>query len=585
MSGKMLVNDPKNSVPEAIEGLLLCNSDLAQIAGLNIVCRKDIAVYKQVHVTLISGGGSGHEPAHAGFVGDGMLTAAVCGNVFASPSVSMILAAIRTCAGPPGCLLIVKNYTGDRLNFGMAMEKAKAEGFAVSMVIVADDCALPEGKGITGGRGVAGTIFVHKVAGASAASGLTLEEVTKAAREASAAIGSMGVALTTCTIPGAPASTRLDENNKYEVGLGIHGEPGREVRYFPTEGKNNADTVADILVEAVCERMSIGQYGVVGAISTFFVPPAPVAVMLNNLGTLPSIEMSIVARKVVRALAARNLHSARVYVGAFMTSLDMCGVSLTLFRASPAQLDLLDAPTKAPAWVPATKLAAAPAVCELPYEAETFNKRISGGPAAPGAARIVEAIARRIVSAEPELTRCDAICGDGDCGIVMRAGAEALLGLVASKTLVQAENDAARFCDEIASTISASMGGTSGALLELCFRAMANVFAAGGDGATWPAALQAGLHAIEFYGGASVGMRTMLDALVPAVKALCSGGDAAAAAEEAKQGAESTKNMGGLAGRSNYIKSQDMAGVPDPGALAVSMAFAAAAEILAGPSK
>ncbi|KAI7724927.1 hypothetical protein M8C21_024056, partial [Ambrosia artemisiifolia] len=176
-------------------------------------------------VAVISGGGSGHEPAHAGFVGDGMLTAAICGDVFASPPVASILAGIRAVTGPMGCLLIVKNYTGDRLNFGLAAEEAKAQGYKVEMVIVGDDCALPPPLGIAGRRGLAGTILVHKIAGAAAASGLSLSDVAAEARHASEIVGTMGVALSVCTLPGQPKSDRLAAG-KMELGLGIHGEPG-----------------------------------------------------------------------------------------------------------------------------------------------------------------------------------------------------------------------------------------------------------------------------------------------------------------------------------------------------------------------
>ena len=214
---KKLINSPSGVVPDAVEGLLLTDSRIRRVANLNIVVRSDIESAKQKYVSIISGGGAGHEPAHAGFVGEGMLSGAVFGNVFASPSVNAILAAIRVCSGPKGVLLVVKNYTGDKLNFGMAMEKARQEKINVRMAIVDDDCALPVGKGITGGRGVAGTVFVHKVAGAAAAAGLSLEEVHAEATKSVKLIGSLGIALTTCTIPGAPSSQRLSGPRIYEV--------------------------------------------------------------------------------------------------------------------------------------------------------------------------------------------------------------------------------------------------------------------------------------------------------------------------------------------------------------------------------
>ena len=171
---KKLINDAASCVNDAVEGLLLTDARLMRVGNLNILVRQDILQIRDTYVSIISGGGSGHEPAHAGFVGEGMLSAAVCGNVFASPSVSAIVAAIRVCGGKKGVLLVVKNYTGDRLNFGMAMEKAKQEGIACQMVIVDDDCALQKGKGITGGRGVAGTVFIHKVVILSWSSSLML---------------------------------------------------------------------------------------------------------------------------------------------------------------------------------------------------------------------------------------------------------------------------------------------------------------------------------------------------------------------------------------------------------------------------
>jgi dihydroxyacetone kinase len=592
MAGKKLINSVPSVVSDACQGLLLSTSDLAQVGELNIVVRADIERYKQDHVSLISGGGSGHEPAHAGYCGVGMLSAAVLGNVYASPSVSQILAAIRTCTGPKGTLLIIKNYTGDRLNFGMALEKAKAEGFKVAMVVVADDCALPEGKGITGGRGVAGTVFVHKIAGAAAAAGLSLEEVTAKAQAASVSLGSLGIALTTCTIPGAPPSTRLDEKNKYEVGLGIHGEPGRETRFFSEGATNNADSVADTLVEAILDRMRIGSnWAVASVMSGFFgYSGQPVAIMLNNLGALPAIELYVVARRVIKALKGRGLAVVRVYIGAFMTALDMSGLSLTVFKVNADQMIALDAATSAPGWVPATALDGTGSSKTITYSEDSFATSIRGGPPCPGASRIAAAVARAIIDNEPELTRCDSVCGDGDCGIVMKAGATAILAL-SSGALVAAEADAAGFCDLLATTISSSMGGTSGALLELFFRAAANSFANASGPRNWSDALSAGVEAMSFYGGASVGMRTMLDALVPAVAAFSAATaqratavDAAsvarAAAEAAQAGADATKTMGSLAGRSNYVNEGAMRGTPDPGALAVAVAFAAAEKSL-----
>lgn len=264
-----------------------------------------------------------------------MLSAAVLGNVFASPSVSSILAAIRVVAGPMGVLLIIKNYTGDRLNFGMAAEMAKQEGIQVEMVIVADDCALPLGKGITGGRGLAGTVFVHKIAGARAAEGATLAEVLSSAQSVGSNLGTLGIALTTCTVPGTPVSDRLSQIGLIEVGMGIHGEPGREQVILPASGA--ADFVAELMVSGVLDQpdAAAAQESTTAATtSTYkrlpFVSGQRVVVLVNNLGALPVIEMQIVTRGVMQGLRSRGLLPVRAYCGPFMTSLEMCGISLSL---------------------------------------------------------------------------------------------------------------------------------------------------------------------------------------------------------------------------------------------------------------
>ena len=220
---RQILNNPTECVEEMMESVTMCNSAVRRLEGFNVIVKAEIDRSK---VSIISGGGSGHEPSHAGWVADGMLSAAVCGAVFASPSTKSVLAAIMHVTGSGGCLVIVKNYTGDRLNFGMACEQAKAAGLAVEMVVVGDDCALAgRGAGIAGRRGIAGTCFVHKIAGAAAAAGKTLSEVAAVAQAAADSVGSMGVALRSCTLPGQARDERITAG-EMEVGLGIHGEPG-----------------------------------------------------------------------------------------------------------------------------------------------------------------------------------------------------------------------------------------------------------------------------------------------------------------------------------------------------------------------
>lgn len=600
---KTLINNPDTIVNDAIEGLCLLDSRIKRLGNLNVIVRADILDYKQNHVTLISGGGSGHEPSHAGFVGQGMLSAAVCGNVFASPSVSAILATIRACAGPKGVLLIVKNYTGDRLNFGMALEQARQEGIKVMMAIIADDVALEEGKGITGGRGVAGTLFVHKIAGALAANKetATLEQVHAAAINAAKNMGTMGIALSTCTLPGAVPSQRLAEPTLIEVGMGIHGEAGREQQTIQTSGA--ANQVADIMVESIvggddrAPRLAVAS-------------GEKVAVLLNNLGTMPAIEMLIMARGVMLALKQRNIRVIRCFSGPYMTSLDMNGVSLTVLKLDDHMLELLDTQTLAPAWIPSSDLSTHTSISNarldmtenddngvldpqqiLPtlksssssQSSSESSTRVKGGIPCPQGPHIVKAIAEKIISIEAQLTEFDVICGDGDCGIVMKAGAMRLLKDLESSDEAILGSDSSILFDFIANSISQSMGGSSGALLEIFFRRCATYMAANPTSdksaeLLWQEALSDGLDAIKLYGGARKGMRTMIDALEPGIIALKTG-SLKDAVQAAKEGAEATKTMIPLAGRSNYVSKEHMQGIPDPGAFAVAAAFEAAAGI------
>jgi len=607
-STKKLFDNLDDIVEDAVEGLLLTDPFLARVDNIpSVVVRRDVEIIKKRYVTLISGGGSGHEPAHAGFIGHGMLTAAVLGNVFASPSVAQVLAAIRVCAGPCGCLLIVKNYTGDRLNFGMAMEKARSEGLRVEMVVVGDDSALPEGKGITGGRGIAGTCFVHKIAGASAAAGADLKTVLTEAQAAADSVKSLGVALTTCTVPGTPSSDRLADPNVYEVGLGIHGEPGREQRSLEA---NMATSVAKTLVSEILLRLSK--------------ETVQCAILVNNLGSLPMLELLVVTKCVIRELEASGMQPQRAYVGTYMTSLEMAGVSLSILPMASSSVSVrLDAQTTAPAWhcvEPLCLKDGKVVAASVPYTDNDARTIPSGGPPVlPIVRSALVAVCEHLISMEPELTRYDAICGDGDCGIVMKKGAQRVLADVVSYS-----DDSATFCDSLATSIGSAMGGTSGALLELFFRAAANNLSETSAEKVGfhcvVEALLAGSSSMQFYGGAKVGMRTMLDALVPAVEQLKSSiapeneaallsqmeqqlkvrsgygdapnitdGDARAmstavcialASVKAREGCEATKAMKALAGRSNYVNEELMSGYPDPGALAVAAMFEVAGRVL-----
>jgi dihydroxyacetone kinase len=540
---KHFFNSKENIVTEALDGLLATTPEgrLARLDSypeIKVILRAD---WDRSKVALVSGGGAGHEPSHAGFVGEGMLTAAVSGEIFASPSVDAVLTAIRAVTGPKGCLLIVKNYTGDRLNFGLAAEKARAEGFAVEMVIVADDIALPD---IVQPRGVAGTLFVHKIAGYHAERGEDLAAVAQAAQAAAADIVSLGVSLSSCSIPGRNHEEHLGPEEG-ELGLGIHGEPGVE---------RIALQQAASLVATMAERLSAR-----------LSPDGDHALLINNLGAVPPLEMSLVAHVVLASsLASRT--ALIIGPAPLMTALNMNGFSLSLVRLDAARREALQAAVEPRAWVPAT---------------EKHAIKVVAAPKAPAAAAhaasshaAMEAFLSKIcdflVAQEAELNRLDARAGDGDTGSTVATGARSIQAKLGDLPLA----DTAATLGAIGAILGTSMGGSSGVLLSIFFTAAVKALQ---ERADLPAALLAGLERMVFYGGATPGARTMIDALDPGLNALAGEG-IAAAARAARAGAEATKAMTkAKVGRASYVSEGNLAGVADPGAVAVAGVFEVAA--------
>src|SRR5690242_6687478 len=307
---KKLINRPADVVSEMMDGLVALYPGLSRLADFNVILRSDIDSVRDRQVALISGGGSGHEPAHAGYVGPGMLSAAVAGEVFTSPSAESVYAAIKAVAGKPGVLLIVKNYTGDRLNFGLAAEMARAEGIEVEMVVVGDDVATASMKETAGRRGIAGTVLVHKIAGAAAAEGQSLAAVRRAASDAAESVATMGLSLAPGIVPAVGKPNFVLSDEEIELGLGIHGEPG--IKRMPLD---RSDALVDLLVNAICsvQKPQRGHRAVL---------------LINNLGATTGMELAIVARHALRALRERGIVIERSYSGTFMSSLETAGISL-----------------------------------------------------------------------------------------------------------------------------------------------------------------------------------------------------------------------------------------------------------------
>lgn len=322
---KKIINSPDNVVADSLKGLELAHSDTLRIDHENKVVYARRGAVKG-KVGLVSGGGSGHEPLHSGFVGPGMLDAACCGEVFTSPVPDQMMAATSEVDGGAGVLHIVKNYTGDVMNFEMAAEMANAEtGVEVRSVVVNDDVAVQDSLYTAGRRGVGATVFVEKLAGAAAEAKASLDEVERIAKEVNDRSRSYGIALTSCTVPSAGKPTFDLGEDEIEVGIGIHGEPGRERRPLVT-----ADELAAELVEPILADLDFsGQ---------------PVFAMLNGMGATPMIELYLAYGEVAKILEAKGIKVARCLVGNYITSLDMAGCSLTLTQGSEELLKLWDAP-------------------------------------------------------------------------------------------------------------------------------------------------------------------------------------------------------------------------------------------------
>ncbi|MDR2369408.1 MAG: dihydroxyacetone kinase subunit DhaK [Mycoplasmataceae bacterium] len=322
---KKLINKVENIVEEMVKGIVLSVPDkLAKVDNYNVVYSK---TFNKNNVALISGGGSGHEPAHAGYVGDGMLTAAVAGPIFTSPTPDMVQAAINACDSQKGTLLIIKNYTGDVMNFQMAAEMATAENKNVDYVIVADDVSLIHNKAATGMRGIAGTVLVHKVVGAKAQTGASLAEVKAVAEKAIQNVGTYGLGLDACVVPAIGHKGFVLPDDEVEMGLGIHGEPGvKRIKMA------SVDVFVVEMVEAIINHLKI-QNG------------NQVAVLVNGLGATPMMELYIANRKIHEILQTKNIKVVANFVGNYMTSIDMPGMSISLMKLDDELAQLIKAPS------------------------------------------------------------------------------------------------------------------------------------------------------------------------------------------------------------------------------------------------
>ncbi|XP_073949880.1 triokinase/FMN cyclase-like [Choristoneura fumiferana] len=545
---KKIINTAESCVDDNLRGVVATYPQLQLHPKHRVVTVRSTVDSKRVAV--LGGGGSGHEPFAGGLVGSGMLDGAVAGGVFASPPTGHVLYGIAQLYkyNSGGVIVIIGNYTGDRLNFGKAIEKAKIAGIKVEGLIVGEDVASSHNK--TGGRSMCGEVFFYKLCGAMANKGYDLDTIRRIAAEANKSMATLGVCLSACSLPGQPPLFEIADD-EMELGAGVHGEAGIKKMKMGTA----KETVVMILEQVVAHlKLKSGDR---------------VAVMIDNLGGTSFMEMNIISAETKSYLDCKKITVERIFSGHLKTSLEMHGFQICLLHLNKEHgdlwLELLDAPTAAVGWTggeasvrregghidddtllqsDARKAAAGPALS--PKHQELFRVSLAKA-------------AEDLVRSEKLLNRLDSGCGDGDCGITLKKFGLAILSYLSAAS-VQNPSDVLWDLSEIAET---DMGGTSGGIYSLGLSAASQAFtkAKTVDASSWLQAWEAAMRAITKYGGAEPGDRTMLDTLYTAAAAFKQhlGKDLKHALVQtdkaADKGAKATANMVARAGRASYVAS------------------------------
>jgi len=612
---KKILNTPQTFVYDMCHGIAKAHPDLEFVEKYKVVKKAEINENK---VSLISGGGSGHEPAHAGFVGKGCLDAAVCGDVFASPSQIQVYNALKLTASNKGTLMIIKNYSGDCMNFNNAAALAKDDGINVDAVYVNDDIAVKDSLYTVGRRGVAGTVLVHKIAGAAAESGKSLSEVKAVANKVIENVRSFGFAFTSCTVPAAGSPTFDIGPDEMEFGVGIHGEPGRKREKIDYKDGKFADKLAKRIVDDLAEDLKLkkGQ---------------EICLLINGFGGSPLQELYLLNNSVTKILEAEGVKIYKTIVGNFMTSIDMAGASVTVLRLDEELKGLLDYPVATPAFTwgasagehvqaahdaikaiakalnigghhvshaeppSATKAHAAEKAAKVETH-EVEGKPVYGKTLNTAAiVEIVDKMSDVIIENEVPFCKADS-CGDGDFGMSIAKGFRQLKADFASRK----KGDVGQFLGSCSEIIMEYCGGASGPIWGSAFR-YAGKSVAGkkevtlSDIATLFAAALKGVQDTgerSFGRGAVVGDKTLVDALSPCADALAKAAKAnksmveglADGAKAAVEGAEFTKTIAARMGRAGTVGERSI-GFPDAGAYGLGVIFTELSKFIAKKSK
>ncbi|MGG3279967.1 dihydroxyacetone kinase subunit DhaK [Paenibacillus solani] len=584
---KKLMNVPETLVREMCNGLVLAHPELDFNSKYKVISKKEI---NQEKVTLISGGGSGHEPAHAGFVGGGMLDAAVCGDVFASPSQIQVYQAIRSSASKKGTLLIIKNYSGDIMNFKNAAHLASEDGLQVDYVKVDDDIAVEDSLYTVGRRGVAGTVLVHKIAGAAAEAGLSLPEVKEAAQHAINHVRSIGFAFTSCTVPAKGSPTFHIDDHEMEYGVGIHGEPG-----IRRETAVTADELAQRMVTSLLDNLQMNDSA-----------EQEIAVLINGFGGTPLQELYLLNNSVIRELTARNKRVFKAFVGNYMTSIDMAGASVTIMKLDEPLKKWLSAPCDTPAlsikgpFEPVNYVEVIQE--EKPEGKVSYTNNTEAAAAVINNNRLslqnivflVDQMSEVIIKNEVPFCELDAHAGDGDFGMSVAKGFKQLKEEW-DDILNHHLSEIGDFLDACSMIIMEHCGGASGPIWGSAFRAASKSAGQKQELSVQEVAnmMQAVVKGIQDTGersfgrGAVVGDKTLIDALVPFADAWSQSAEqgedmkqaATKAAEAAVLGAQKTADIVARMGRAGTVGERSI-GYPDAGAHALGVIFTELAKVM-----
>ncbi|KAI8077684.1 dihydroxyacetone kinase [Halteromyces radiatus] len=570
--GKHFLNDPTTLVSDSIRGLCYSQPHLRYLPQQNVVYDSKVRQIAKQQVTLVAGGGSGHEPAHAGFVGEGMLTAAVCGHVFASPSASQVLDALELIKSPFGTLVIIFNYTGDCLHFGLAVERAKARGIHIAMLVVGDDISVGRSKGHkVGRRGMAATALVIKVCGALASKGASLEQIVETGQYVIDHSATLGVALNHCHVPGTASNVAFLESFEMELGTGIHNEPGL-TKMSLMEAQPLVERMVNMLLDQEDQDRAYLTYN--------NKEMTPVVLLTNNYGGTPSLEFNVIIKEAVEAISRRSsLCLKRILSGSFVTSLNMPGFSLSLLILDDDHLlELLDQPVQAIGWSSSSISCFSPSLHDDPatslslldtgsHDTRIIDKSSDG----TFIIKVIQMVIQALLKAEPTVTSYDTILGDGDCGYTLKSIAEAFEKELVNFPVSSIPDTLLALAD----TIDQAAGGTSSAIYCIFLSALANDLnkQMTQDQAPslimWAKACQQALDSLQVYTQARVGDRTMMDTLIPFVKTLNEPDTSLTKAiEAARQGMWATQTQTTQLGRTAYLSDQHVldAGIPDAGA-------------------